>query len=157
MSRAHKHFTPPPCCVLMLTCQGGCMWVTNEGSFWATSYVMTICCRLFDFSTDGGTPQHPPCQLSAVVCSQVHLWHRTHPTLSLRPGTCTGSRRCSTLWTPCYSGWGCLSCLWRRTPPAGNVIKIHEGHFQTHKTSAAHLTGSNNKIRQLCPERITSH
>lgn len=114
---------PPPCWVLMLTCQGDCTWVTYEGSFWAASYIMAICCCLCDSTTDGGTPQHPPCQLSAVVCSQVHLWHRTRPTRSLRPGTYTGSHRCSTLWTPCYSEWGCLFYLWRHTPPAGKVIK----------------------------------
>lgn len=58
-----SHFAPPPpCWVLMLTCQGDCMGVTYEGSFWAASYVMAICCRSCDFYNrwrDATTPTLP--------------------------------------------------------------------------------------------------
>lgn len=145
-----------PLHVLMLTCQGDCILLTYEGSFWAANHVMAICCCLCDFTTDGGMPQHPPCQLSGVLCSQVHLWHRIHPTLSLHPGTCTGSHQCSTLWTPCYSEWECLSCLWRHTRPAG---KCDKNTWQTLQNPQKFYCPFNRSQQedQALPEGIAPH
>lgn len=107
-SRAHSRSAHPPCWVLMLTCQGDCMWVPYEGSFWAASYVIAICCRLCEFNNIWRDTTAPT--LPAFCCSLL-----TGPSVTQNPSNSELASR-YLYWKPSMQHSMNSMLFWVRVP-----------------------------------------